>query len=278
MGRWGCLAANRRSTRSSTTSTSRRTRRRCSSADTWHVQWIQLAWLWGFVIALVLVLLLWIWQYRSTRQKAGPYPVDSFGGYTTELAGPATLVLPAAHGRHHGLGRVPRRRAHRLGAEVLMAVELTPSAPSRCRTFRGRRASMAVIPAADWPLVFGSMQALKGHVQEYPGCQKLEAFVEPQGPDYRIHCYTVWDTPGAARGLPRARLHLRAHARRRRRDPGRAAPLDGEDLLMAEEQRNRHARSSATATWAGTSATRGRRWSAPGSSSSSSSCSTSAGR
>jgi hypothetical protein len=60
-------------------------------ADTWHVQWIQLAWLWGFVIALVVVLLLWIWQYRSTRQKAGPYPVDSFGGYTTELAGPATL-------------------------------------------------------------------------------------------------------------------------------------------------------------------------------------------
>jgi hypothetical protein len=54
---------------------------------------------------------------------------------------------------------------------------------------------MAVIPGADWPLVFGSMQALKGHVQEYPGCQKLEAFVEPEGPDYRIHCYTTWDTP-----------------------------------------------------------------------------------
>jgi len=54
--------------------------------------------------------------------------------------------------------------------------------------------SMAVIRAADWPLVFGSMQALKGHVQEYPGCQKLEAFVEPAGPDYRIHCYTTWDT------------------------------------------------------------------------------------
>ena len=56
-------------------------------------------------------------------------------------------------------------------------------------------ASMAVVPEADWPLVFGSMQALKGHVQEYPGCQKLEAFVEPDGPDYRIHCYTTWDTP-----------------------------------------------------------------------------------
>jgi hypothetical protein len=56
-------------------------------------------------------------------------------------------------------------------------------------------ASMAVVPAADWPLVFGSMQALKGHVQEYPGCQKLEAFVEPEGADFRLHCYTTWDTP-----------------------------------------------------------------------------------
>jgi hypothetical protein len=54
---------------------------------------------------------------------------------------------------------------------------------------------MAVIPAAEWPLVFGSMQALKGHVQEYPGCQKLEAFVMPEGTDFRVHCYTTWDTP-----------------------------------------------------------------------------------
>ena len=37
--------------------------------------------------------------------------------------------------------------------------------------------TVAVIPAADWPLVYSSLQALKGHVQEYPGCQKLEAFV-----------------------------------------------------------------------------------------------------
>jgi len=64
-------------------------------ADTWHVHWIDLAWLWGFAIALVVVILLWVWQYRSTRQKAGPYPVDSFGGYTTELAGPATFFFLA---------------------------------------------------------------------------------------------------------------------------------------------------------------------------------------
>jgi hypothetical protein len=55
--------------------------------------------------------------------------------------------------------------------------------------------SVAVVPEAEWPRIYGSMQALKGHVQEYPGCQKLEAFVEPAGTDYRIHCYTTWDTP-----------------------------------------------------------------------------------
>jgi hypothetical protein len=57
---------------------------------TWHVHWLDLAWLWGFLIVLALVTVWWIWQNRSTRQRAGIYPVDSFGGYTTELAGPAT--------------------------------------------------------------------------------------------------------------------------------------------------------------------------------------------
>jgi hypothetical protein len=62
-------------------------------ADTWHVRWLDLAWLWGFVIVLSLVVLLWVWQYRTTRQKTGIYPVDSFGGYTTELAGPSSLFF-----------------------------------------------------------------------------------------------------------------------------------------------------------------------------------------
>ena len=65
---------------------------------TWHVRWVDLAWLWGFVALLCLIMLLWVWQYRSTRQKAGLYPVDEFGGYTSELAGPATfffLILTA---------------------------------------------------------------------------------------------------------------------------------------------------------------------------------------
>jgi hypothetical protein len=58
--------------------------------DTWHVHWLDLAWLWGFVIALVIIALAWVWQYRTTRQRTGLYPVDQFGGYTSELAGPAT--------------------------------------------------------------------------------------------------------------------------------------------------------------------------------------------
>jgi hypothetical protein len=63
------------------------------SAATWHVRWLDLAWLWGFVGALSLIALLWVWQYRTTRQKANLYPIDSFGGYTTELAGPATFFF-----------------------------------------------------------------------------------------------------------------------------------------------------------------------------------------
>ncbi len=60
---------------------------------TWHVDWLSLAWLWGFVAALVLILLLWIWQYRTTRQKTGIYPIDSWSGFTSELAGPATFFF-----------------------------------------------------------------------------------------------------------------------------------------------------------------------------------------
>jgi hypothetical protein len=60
---------------------------------TWHVDWLSLAWLWGFAIVLALVLIWWIWQYRTTRQATGIYPIDSFGGYTTELAGPSTLFF-----------------------------------------------------------------------------------------------------------------------------------------------------------------------------------------
>jgi hypothetical protein len=61
--------------------------------ETWTVDWVSLAWLWGFMVVLSLVLLLWVRQYRTTRQREGLYPVDSFSGYTSELAGPATLFF-----------------------------------------------------------------------------------------------------------------------------------------------------------------------------------------
>ena len=54
---------------------------------TWEVHWLDLAWLWGFLIVLVSAILFWVWYYRSTRQRI--HPVDSFGGYTTELGRPA---------------------------------------------------------------------------------------------------------------------------------------------------------------------------------------------
>jgi hypothetical protein len=60
---------------------------------TWTVDWLSLAWLWGFVLVMSLAIIWWIWQNRTTRQRTGIYPIDSFGGYTTELAGPATLFF-----------------------------------------------------------------------------------------------------------------------------------------------------------------------------------------
>jgi hypothetical protein len=52
-----------------------------------------------------------------------------------------------------------------------------------------------VVPAEEWPALYGSLQALKGHVQEYPGCQRFDVFVlaAPEAA-VRVHCYTSWDT------------------------------------------------------------------------------------
>ncbi len=53
-----------------------------------------------------------------------------------------------------------------------------------------------LVPADEWPTVYPSLQALKGHVQEYPGCQSFDLFARAEsGGDMRIHCYTTWDTP-----------------------------------------------------------------------------------
>jgi hypothetical protein len=53
----------------------------------------------------------------------------------------------------------------------------------------------AIVPSPEWPTLYASLQALKGHVQEYPGCQRFDVFLcaLPEGA-VRIHCYTTWDT------------------------------------------------------------------------------------
>jgi hypothetical protein len=68
------------------------------------------------------------------------------------------------------------------------------TAPSALPYVAWSSASFATVPLDQWDRVFGFMQALKGHIQEYPGCQRLEAFAEPGDTGMLIHCYTTWDT------------------------------------------------------------------------------------
>lgn len=62
---------------------------------TWTVDWVSLAWMWGFVAALTLILILWVMQYRTTLKgkAAGLYPVDSWGNYVSEAARPSSLFF-----------------------------------------------------------------------------------------------------------------------------------------------------------------------------------------
>jgi hypothetical protein len=56
--------------------------------------------------------------------------------------------------------------------------------------------SEAIVAAAEWPYVYASLQAYKAHVQEYPGCERMDVYVGVEdGGDVRLHCYTTWDTP-----------------------------------------------------------------------------------
>jgi hypothetical protein len=64
-----------------------------SRVETWHVDWLSLVWLWGFLIALMIGVGLWAKQYRTTRQRTGIYPIDRFGGGTSEAAGPGTMFF-----------------------------------------------------------------------------------------------------------------------------------------------------------------------------------------
>ena len=52
-----------------------------------------------------------------------------------------------------------------------------------------------VVPPDQWEDLYASLQALKGHVQEYPGCQHIDVFVRAEeNGEVRVHCYTTWDT------------------------------------------------------------------------------------
>lgn len=50
------------------------------------------------------------------------------------------------------------------------------------------------VPSAQWAAVYASLQALKGHVQEYPGCQRFDVFLRAEEGATLVHCYTTWDT------------------------------------------------------------------------------------
>ena len=51
-----------------------------------------------------------------------------------------------------------------------------------------------MVPLGDWVTVFGSLQALKSHVQEYRGCQSFVVFARAEPEAMLVDCYTTWDT------------------------------------------------------------------------------------
>jgi hypothetical protein len=54
----------------------------------------------------------------------------------------------------------------------------------------------ALIPEDRWEDLYSFLQALKAHVQEYPGCQNFDVFIRAEeSGGVRLHCYTTWDTP-----------------------------------------------------------------------------------
>ena len=57
--------------------------------------------------------------------------------------------------------------------------------------------TQVVVQAPEWARLYGSLQALNGHAQEYPGCQRFDVYFRAE-PDAAvlIHCYTSWDTVG----------------------------------------------------------------------------------
>jgi antirestriction protein len=55
--------------------------------------------------------------------------------------------------------------------------------------------SVVVVRYEDWEPLYASLQALKAHVQEYPGCQGFDVFFRSEPNEaVSVHCYTTWDT------------------------------------------------------------------------------------
>jgi quinol monooxygenase YgiN len=54
--------------------------------------------------------------------------------------------------------------------------------------------TIARVPTGAWNHVYASLQALKAHVQEYPGCISFELFARVESEQVVVHGYTTWDT------------------------------------------------------------------------------------
>jgi quinol monooxygenase YgiN len=54
--------------------------------------------------------------------------------------------------------------------------------------------TIARVPTEKWNELYGSLQALKAHVQEYPGCVSFELFARVEVAQVVVHGYTIWDT------------------------------------------------------------------------------------
>jgi antibiotic biosynthesis monooxygenase len=54
--------------------------------------------------------------------------------------------------------------------------------------------TIARVPTDRWNFVYGSLQALKAHVQEYPGCISFDLFARVEEEQVVVHAYTTWDT------------------------------------------------------------------------------------
>ena len=98
-------------------------------------------------------------------------------------------------------------------------------------------ASETIVPGDGWQFVYASLQAYKAHVQEYPGCQRLDVYVSQiDGGDMRLHSYSTGTRPSNWR-------HSSSVATRRAPAGGlgeRAAGADlghGEGVLMAGRSR-----------------------------------------